>query len=364
MPGQQEDRRARRRARRQARATWALAILGFFVLAGAALIGGGLWVYQSAQDPVDPADAEERIVIIPAGAHSGRIAGILHDHGLIHSPLVFQAVVRFQELDGSLKAGEYAFSRSMDLSEIIGKMVAGEIVTHPFSVPEGLTVNEIIQLLDRNGVARADDLRRAVDEAAASWPYLPDGGEGLPEPLEGYLLPETYHIPSGTTAASIVAIMLGQFEKVFAPAWRERAEELGLTVHEAVTLASIVEKEARLAEEREIIAGVFHNRLNIGMKLDADPTVAYAVSWDDHRPDGPLTLRDLEYESPFNTYVTGGLPPGPIASPGRASIEAALYPADVNYLFFVSKFDGTGAHVFAETYDEHRQNVRKYRDGL
>ncbi|MEX2356523.1 MAG: endolytic transglycosylase MltG, partial [Thermaerobacterales bacterium] len=248
---------------------------------------------------------------------------------------------------------------------IIDKLVRGEIVTYAFNVPEGLTIVQTMNLLDERGVAEAEALRAAVDRAAANWRYLPPEGEGheLTEPLEGYLFPSTYRIPRNTTPAEIVDIMLQGFEQAFRPEWRERAQELDMTIHEVMTLASIIESEAQLAAEREIISGVFYNRLRIGMKLDADPTVAYALGWLEGRGDRSLTLADLRFDSPYNTYEYPGLPPGPISNPGKAAIEAALYPAEVEYFFFVSTFDGTGAHVFARTYDEHLQNVRRYRDG-
>src|SRR5690606_4796977 len=198
----------------------------------------------------------------------------------------------------------------------------------------------------------AEELRRAVDAAAESWPYLPEG-VALQEPLEGYLFPDTYVFTRTTTEKHLIAGMLDGFQRALERALGDeglqRAEDLGLTVHEVVTMASIIEREAQVAAERPLIAAVYHNRLRIGMKLDADPTVLYALG----RTDGRLLYEDLEVDSPYNTYRNPGLPPGPIASPGEAAIRAALHPADVDYLFFVAKGDGSGEHLFARTYEEH-----------
>lgn len=350
-----------RQRRRKALAYYATLTL---LSVGLIFLGTGWYYYTAYQKPVAPGSQAEQPITIPAGAHSRRIATILHEKGLIHHPLMFRLFVRWRGLDGRLQAGPYMLGPGLTLDEIVTKMVAGQVVTRQFTVPEGLTVAQIMTVLAQADLAPREELVAAAAAVAVDWPYLPQGGTGLPQPLEGYLFPDTYRLASDAQPRQIIELMLGRFETIFDAPWQARADELGLTVHEIVTLASIVEREARVAAERPIIAAVFHNRLRLHMKLDADPTVIYAVAWD--RPDnGAYTLSraDLRVESPYNTYQYRGLPPGPIASPGAAAIEAVLHPAAVDYLYFVAKFDGTGAHVFAKTYAEHRRNVRKYRDG-
>lgn len=356
--------RGRRLRRRQGRKSLALPVAGALLAVAFVFLGTAWYWYEANLKPVAPGSQDEQLITIPPGAHSRRIAQLLHEHGLIKHPLVFRMTVRFRDLDGRLQAGQYALGPGLSLEEIVNKLVAGDVATYAVTVPEGLTVAQTIALLAEAGVAGREELAAAVAAAVEDWPFLPAGADGLHQPLEGYLFPDTYRLPYDAGAQDMVTIMLRRFEEVFSPAWRERARELGLTVHEVVTLASIVEREAQVPEERPVIAAVFHNRLGIGMKLDADPTVIYAVAWDREAVDPYiLTRSDLRVDSPYNTYIYGGLPPGPIASPGAAAIEAVLYPADVDYFYFVSKFDGTGAHVFAKTYQEHLRNVAKYRDG-
>lgn len=360
MPGT-----VRTKGRQQPSVNWLSVIVGIIFLSTVTAGGTAVYFYRAWSKPVDSADDEPVYVTIAAGTPSQNIGRLLHQQDLIHHPVMFNLYVRRHGLSHQLQAGEYLLSPAMSLSQIVDKLARGDIATHPVTVPEGLTVRQTLHLLAKTGLADEDELRAAVDLAAQHWPYWPKGqAHNLHEPLEGYLFPDTYQLPRETNAEEIVQLMLQQFEKVFSSQWRERAQQLGLSIHEVVTLASIVEREAQKGDERATIAGVFHNRLQIGMKLDADPTVIYGVAWDrPERSNYVLTRSDLRSESPYNTYVHRGLPPGPIASPGVAALEAVLYPADVDYLYFVSKFDGTGAHVFARTYAEHRQNVARYRDG-
>lgn len=281
---------------------------------------------------------------------------MLAEHQLIQDPLVFILYTRWQRLSDRLQAGEYEFSPAMSVMEIVDKLVRGQVVSYSLTIPEGYTVEQIIDVAVATGLFAREDLRRALAEAAREWPYLPAGVD-LAEPLEGYLFPDTYMLTRSMDAAALVEMMLDRFEAVFSADLRRRAEVLGLTVHEVVTLASIIERETPVDDERPLVSAVFHNRLQRGMLLQADPTVRYAMG----RWEGQLLNRDLQVDSPYNTYRYAGLPPGPIASPGARSLQAALYPADVDYLYFVSRYDGTGEHVFARTYEEHLSNVRKYR---
>lgn len=331
--------------------------MGLWLLAAGLLTAGtGAAAWRWAlSPPVTAGQAPTVEVTVPRGASTAAIAGQLARAGVIRHPLAFLLYVRYRGLDGRLRAGTYALSPAMGLPQIVDLLVEGRVVAERVTVPEGYTVRQVIELLVRNGLADAAGLRAALAERAGTWPYLPR--TPLREPLEGYLFPDTYLFPRGAPPATLVDAMLRRFEEAFRPEWRARAAELGLTVHQVVTLASIVEREARLPEERPLIAAVYLNRLNRGMKLDADPTVLYALG----RTSGTLTRQDLEVDSPYNTYRYPGLPPGPIANPGAAAIEAVLYPADVDYLYFVARPDGRGGHAFARTLEEHLRNVRRYR---
>lgn len=331
-------------------------------VAAALVLGAAAFAWSTFQarlEPVEPgADAPAERVVIPPGASTARIGALLEARGLIQDARVFRYYAEWQGLSAKLKAGEYELSRGMSVPEILDMIVSGRVVTERVTVREGLTVNQIIEEIAQHEQFSAEKLRAAIDRAAATWPYLPENADLL-EPLEGYLFPDTYMFTSDTTEEDLVAMMLARFEAVFDATRRQRAEERGMTVHEVMTLASIIERETPLVEERPLVSAVYHNRLARGMRLDADPTVLYANG----KVSGPLTRTELQIDSPYNTYRTNTLPPGPIANAGVTAIDAALEPADVDYLFFVSKFDGTGAHVFAKTYAEHQQNVRRYRDG-
>lgn len=333
---------------------WAAGILVALALAGQAAVGWAL-------APADPDDPSTQVVEVPRGATVRQIAATLERRGIIRSALAMRLYVRARGDGGRIQAGEYALGPAMPLERIVDKLVRGEVVTYPVTVPEGYTVRQIRNLLVEAGFADAGRLDALLAEVvdgrpalAAEFPFLPEV-EGRPEPLEGYLFPDTYRFPRGTPERDILRAMLARFAAELTPAVRARLDELGWTLDQAVTLASIIEREARVAEERPVISGVYHNRLRIGMKLDADPTVLYALG----NPDRPLLFADLEVESPYNTYRNAGLPPGPIANPGAASLQAALYPADVPYLYFVAREDGT--HVFARTYREHLNNLAKVR---
>jgi len=306
--------------------------------------------------PPDASSEETVVVEIPRGATTRDIAVILHEKGLIKHPDLFRIIVSVKGLGQSLKAGEYLLTKNMYASEIAERLVEGRVITYPLTVPEGLTLPEIARIVADQGWADYDTFLRLVDESQLNREFLPEGVE-LIRPMEGYLAPNTYRFARGESELVIIRTMYERTLAIFDKERLDRAKELGMTVHEVLTLASIIEKEAVIDEERPTISAVYHNRLKIGMKLDADPTVLYSLG----RTGGLLTFQDLEVTSPYNTYRHGGLPPGPIAAPGEKSIDAALYPADVPYLYFVSKNDGS--HAFARTYREHLQNVQKYQSG-
>lgn len=338
---------------------WLVAVVLVAVVAGA--IGWMQHAYRRALGPVAPGSGTPVVVTIPSGSSTLQIARLLEERRLIRSAWAFRLLAWQKGQDDALKAGVYRLHRGMSAPMILDQLVRGEVLHARFTIPEGWTVGQAVQRLVSMGLAERAPLEAALAEAARRWPFLPDGVP-LAQPLEGYLFPDTYHVPvdehgRATDPGLLVGVMLDRFRQVFDSERQRRAREMGLTVHQVVTLASIVEREARVADEKPLIAAVYLNRLRRGMSLDADPTVLYALG----RLSGPLTRSDLRVESPYNTYRVAGLPPGPIGSPGRDALDAVLNPADVDYLFFVLAPDGSGRHRFARTLAEHERNVRDYR---
>lgn len=290
-------------------------------------------------------------VVIPAGSHFSAATDSLANAGLIGSKPLFRAYAKLTRRDRSLKAGTYRFPSDATWGQLLDALTRGRGVVRTVTIPEGYAMSAIIPLLTHSLSLPEDSLRAAVQDSALRTRL------GVPTPtLEGYLFPETYTFAEGASAREAVETMVREFERRWQPEWNARLEELGMSRHEVVTLASIVEKEARLAEERPVIAAVYHNRLRKGMLLQADPTVQYARGTHANR----VLYEHLEVDSRYNTYRYPGLPPGPIASPGDASLHAALHPASVPYLFFVAHPDGH--HEFHVTFEGHtraRQEVRR-----
>lgn len=327
-----------------------LAFLGVLFVTGLFFIIVRVWLYLPAEEGfARPVEVE-----IPDGASTSRIAALLEERGLIRNGLAFRVLSRVDRMDGRLKAGVYLLDPTMSPKEILRKLKSGDEATRTFTVPEGLSVEEIARLLAGRGLGAPDDLLRALDDASLADDLLPAEAASLTHPLEGYLFPETYRVPVRAKPRAVAKAMVNGLRHIWTPELAARAGQRGLTLHQVLTLASIVEKEAGRPEERPVIAGVYLNRLRIGMKLDADPTVRYAL----RKYGGPLLYKDLEVNSPYNTYKNPGLPPGPIASPGRDAILAVLNPADVPYFYFVARPDGT--HAFSHTLAEHNRNVAQY----
>lgn len=327
-----------------------LALLALLVMAGTASVSVRRWLNA----PAELGHARQVEVEIPAGASTARIAALLEERGIVRSGLAFRILSRIEHTDGRLKAGVYLLDPGLPPQDILNKLISGEEATRTFTVPEGLRVEEIAQLLAKRGLGDQDELLRAMDDATLAGDLLPAEAAGQPHPLEGYLLPETYRVPVRATPRDLVAAMVGGLRSLWTPELAARARQQGLNLHEVLTLASIVEEEVQRPEERPVIAGVYLRRLRIGMKLDADPTIRYALN----KYGKPLLYKDLEVDSPYNTYRRPGLPPGPISAPGRDSILAVLNPADVPYLYFVARPDGT--HAFSRTLSEHNRNVAQY----
>lgn len=313
----------------------ALAMLA--ALAGAITIAG--WTQLNAYLNRPGPAAEKVTVILPRGTGIPAIASRLAEAGVIRQPLMFRLAVRLTGSDRALKAGEYAFPAQVTPRGVLGMLQRGETVARRLTVAEGLTVGQIFALLE--------------EAAGLSGP--------LPEPPpEGSLLPETYFYAYGDSRINMVKRMRRAMRETLAGLWAERAEDLPFeSAEEALILASIVDKETSLADERDQVAAVFVNRLRRDMRLQSDPTVIYGLTEGDGALGRALTRQDWLHASPFNTYQVTGLPPGPIANPGRAAIQAVLNPADVDYLYFVA--DGSGGHAFARTLREHNRNVARWR---
>jgi UPF0755 protein len=300
--------------------------------------------------------APERVTV-PTGSSFSAVTDTLAAHGVIASRRVFKLIARVRHVDRTVQAGVYEFSPGTPPWEVLDVLAKGAAVSQKFTVPEGLTIPEVAGLAaERLGLPQDTVLDAATDGAAASALL------GYPvRSFEGFLRPETYTLPIVLRADELVKIMAEGFKSGWEPAWTARLDSIGMSQLQLVTFASIVEGEARADDERETIAGVYHNRLRIGMALQADPTVQYAIFLTSGRRKTRLFDRDYQIRSPYNTYLHPGLPPGPVNSPGRRSIEASLYPAKVPYLYFVAGPDGR--HIFAKTYAEHLRNIAQVRRG-
>jgi UPF0755 protein len=325
----------------------------FFLLVMIAAAAGGFWFYTGVDRPFKAYAGSEQFVDIPKGAGSAAIAKQLADAGVIPDVNSFRLALWISGKGRHLQAGEYRFDHPVTAREVADKIARGDIFVRPITFPEGLTIRQMASVYEAKGFGPAQDFLSAAKNAALVSALDPDAKD-----LEGYLYPDTYKLKRKETAEQLVPKMVTAFMKAMTPELLEKADERSLTVRQLVTLASIVEKETGNKEERPLVAAVYANRLRIGMPLQCDPTVIYALDRA-NRYNGNLTRENLQYDSPYNTYRYPGLPPGPIASPGRASIEAAASPAAADFLYFVSRNDGT--HAFAKTLDEHNRNVQKYQ---
>ena len=328
-------------------------VVWIVVLGVAAVAAAGGWVYVNLEQPYKGYEGAEQFVEIPSGTGTVAMGQRLSDAGVIRSAASFRLAVWLRGSGRRLQAGEYRFERPMTTAEVVDKLARGDVYVRAVTFREGLTNREMASLFESGGFGTAADFLAAARNTALIADIDPAARD-----LEGYLFPDTYTLPRRATAAQVVERMVGRFKKALDADMREQTEARGLTVRALVTLASLVEKETGKAEERPIVAGVYTNRLRIRMPLQCDPTVIYALMLAG-RYDGNIRRDDLQIDSPYNTYRYPGLPPGPIAAPGEASLRAAAAPAAVPYLYFVSRNDGS--HVFAATLDEHNRNVATFQ---
>jgi UPF0755 protein len=326
-------------------------LLLVLLAAGAAAVAAFIW--QRIQEPYKGFADTEQLIEVEPGAGAPAIGRRLVDAGIVRDPFTFRAALWWTGHSQDLQAGEYRFDRAMAAVDVIERLARGSVYARPLTFPEGLTIEEMSRVYESRGfgtassflmAARNPSLIRELDPAAMD--------------LEGYLFPETYMLTRGTSAQRLVQLMVERFRSTYTDEWRSRAKAQDLTTRQVVTLAALVEKETAKPDERPLVAAVYRNRLKIGMGLQADPTVIYALQ-KAGRYDGNIRRSDLAIDSPYNTYRYPGLPPGPIAAPGKASLEATLAPADVRYLYFVSRNDGS--HVFSQTLAEHNRNVREFQ---
>ena len=318
-----------------------------------AVVAAGVWLgldlNRFAHQAGGPDDNPVAFTIAP-GESFNNLTSRLQTAGIIRSPLRFKLLARFKGADKRLQAGEYRLSAVMTPTQVLDTLVNGKVFLYRMTVPEGYTTEQIADEAARLDLADAQTFKQLATS--------PEEVHALgfeANTLEGYLFPDTYYFPKHAGAQRIITKMTQRFHAQFSPKWLRRAQELHLSVHQVVTLASIIEKETGDPSERPIISSVFHNRLKKKMRLESDPTVIYGIA----NFDGNLKRRHLTTPTPYNTYIIKGLPPGPIANPGRLALEAALYPAQTDYLFFVAKKDGT--HFFSTNIEEHNRAVRKYQ---
>jgi UPF0755 protein len=318
------------------------------VVAAVAAVG-----FRSLDQPYQGYPGPEVFVDIPHGLGVSAIGHRLVESGVIKNDWAFRLAVWRRNAARTLKAGEYRFTGELRATDVVDRMVQGSVFLRPVTFPEGLTIAEMAAVFESAGLGT-----KAMFTAAAQRGSLVHAVDATADDLEGYLFPETYNLPRDAGAEMLVEQMAARFLAVYDARLREAARARGLTTRQVVTIASLIEKETSRADERPLVSAVYQNRLRIGMGMQCDPTVIFALQRAG-RWNGNLTRENLQFDSPYNTYRYSGLPPGPIAAPGRASLEAAVAPADVRYLYFVSRNDGS--HVFAETLDEHNRNVYQHQ---
>ncbi|RZB32100.1 MAG: UPF0755 protein [Desulfobacteraceae bacterium Eth-SRB1] len=304
---------------------------------------------QYAEMPANSNKTDSIVMIKPGQRFTATLNG-LKNAGVIKNPIKFEMLARIKRYDKKIKAGEYLLSSSMPPIKILETLASGKVRLYKMTVPEGYNMRQIASIVARAKFATETNFLSAATDSS----FVHELGIDA-ETLEGYLFPDTYYFPKNITSKKIITTMVKRFRSIFTPEFNKQAKKLNLTIHQVVTLASIIEKETGASFERPIISSVFHNRLRKRMRLESDPTVIYCIK----NFDGNITRKHLSEQTPYNTYQIRGLPPGPIANPGLKAIEAALFPEDTNFLYFVSKRDRT--HKFSTNIADHNIAVKKYQ---
>lgn len=308
-------------------------------------------VYLISQMTASPGGREDRLFEVKEGETARQISRNLEDQGVIKSRLAFRLLVRLSHGESRIKAGKYRMSPGMNSLQVLEKLVKGKVERLSFTVPEGSEAREIAQILERQSIVKAGDFMEVVTD-----PKIMKVGEYEPENLEGYLFPDTYLMSGSSTPEEVALLMVNKFNDAVLPVYRRKARPFSLP--DTVILASLVEMEARLDIERPVIAGVLCNRLRKKMPLQCDATIQYIL----RERKALLSYDDLKIESPYNTYLNQGLPPGPICSPGLSSLKAAMEPGKVKYLYYVVNDEkADGSHIFSMTYDDHLRAIEKYQ---
>lgn len=337
----------------------------FILLLCIGLCVGAFQFFRSVMMPSEPEIGanlgEEISITIPQGATTSDIADILKENGLIRSTFKFKLESKLNDYDGTYQQGTYTLNQGMTHQQIMEMLQTGGNVDESYRllIPEGFTTQEIADRLEEQGIMTAQEFINEANQGTFDYAFLEDlpVSEERKYRLEGYLFPDTYLLYEGVTAHEIIDKMLQRFDEIYTQQMRDAVAQSGYTLDEIVTMASIIEAEIQVPEERKIASGVIRNRLNAGMKLQMDATVLYAqgVTKED------VTYSDLEYDSPYNTYQVDGLPIGPISNPGAAALEAAIYPDEHNYIYYVLEAQGSGNHIYTETYEEFLQAKENYK---
>ncbi|MBA7658294.1 Endolytic murein transglycosylase [subsurface metagenome] len=290
--------------------------------------------------PLEENSTTQKVVNIPSGTNAKEIVYVLEKNEIIRkNNYIFRILIKLLKLEDQLKYGEYNLSPSMNMLQILDKLVKGEVIVYKITIPEGYTGTQIAELLDKKEIAEKETFLKLAKESEKSW--------------EGYLFPDTYEVPKKYGAENMSKVMLANFNQIaMENKFTDKAEEIGFSLDEIIILASIIEKEAKFSEEKNKVSSVFHNRLEKGMKLQSCATIQYILE----KPKERLDENDLKIDSPYNTYLYKGLPPGPICNPGLDSILAALEPEEEDYLYFV--LGENGRHIFSKTYQEHLKNKK------
>lgn len=337
--------------RKKKKGTWRRALTALLLLAALAAAWAGFRLYRQVFRPYRGSGASA-VVRIESGMSVAAIARLLQERGVIASAAQFTRYYRLFHSRRMLKAGEYLFDAPLSMRQVIAKLEEGKAILRRVTVPEGLWIGETARVLEQAGLFPAAEFASAASDASLVGDIDPGAAD-----LEGYLFPDTYLVQEGISARAMAALMVRRFRDNFGHSFVWRARDIGFSVRQAVILASLIEKETANRDERFLISSVFHNRLRKGMLLDCDSTIVYALK-KAGTYDGDIRWGDLKDDSPYNTRRHRGLPPGPIASPGYAALEAALYPENTDYLYFVAK--GQGSHYFSRSLSEHNRAVRQY----
>ncbi|MGF6375561.1 UPF0755 protein [Clostridiales Family XIII bacterium PM5-7] len=332
-----------------------IAIVAIVVLA----IGAGFFYLNSLDKAFDPNQKDTKIITVESGSTTGDIGTLLETEELIDSASSFKLFSKFKGYDGKYQAGTYSISPSMKLSEIAEIMITGKTQSMTFTIPEGYTLFQIANKLSEEGIVNKEKFMDLVENGEFDYDFLKEAQTGENH-LEGYLYPETYTVELNASEEDIINTMLSQFESVYTDEFSARAKELGYSQNQIMVIASIIERECVIDDERSTVASVIYNRLDVDMPLQMDSTVQYVLGQQKEN----LTYKDTEIDSPYNTYVTAGLPPGPIGAPGIASIKAALYPEKTEFIYFVVDKKLDGSHVFSKDYLKFLKDKNEYYQAL